>query len=1212
MFRDAFLICSFLALCAPSFSQVYTFELDKWWYPNGTVNAVEVDDENGKIYVGGDFNEVSTDLVNCAWVDIQTGIPEFNPISPRGTIAEVYAVEEDEEGNTIVGGSFSLLGTTEANNLMRMNANGELDSWLPNVTGGLVLDLLLHDGILYVAGNFEAINGEERNGLASFDYETGLLTSWNPQLETDNSFPPSVRALEVSDERLYIGGSFDSVNGNDRSNVACFYLGNLNLVLEWNLTMNNSVSDLLYHDGILYMAGSFTSVSGNNRNRLAAVGATGFAPLTIWDPGANDFVSSIELYNDRIIVGGHFSSIDGSFRDGLASVNLTTGDDFPWNPIIEGGVVSDVMIASDTLYVCGSFNNVNGVDRKYVVSIDINSQEVTDWNPDIRGASASGDGINVVHKINSKIFVGGRFNTISPVERSDFYEVEASTGVATDWNPQFNGMINDICLTEEYIFVAGDFTLDGNPDIFNIAAFDKQTKELIDWTPSPDDEVRSLLEHEGILYLVGNFVQFDGAIRNRLVAVDLTTLEVTDWQPVADGSVISIDIHEDRVFITGGFNTINGTSREGIASINRHTGALNTMNASIPTGVGRVIKYHDGRLYIGGNFSMINGNVIEAFVSVSPISGAVYGTFNANLPTGESVRIYDIEIDNDRMFISGKFESIDGEDIKHLAEIDLLTGELLTTTPFQFSGPSSVRDIEIANNQILIGGFFETFTNEENFVAFGPVCLQPVITSVSAGSSTICPGQSTVLSISGGSLIGADGWFWYEGECGVGEPQTGQSISVSPGTTTTYYVRGEGLCPTEPQCFPITITVVPDEEPPFIPEPADSHVSVDPGLCTFSGTLVPPPATDNCGEISWTNDAPDQLPIGTTLVEWTAIDESGLSSVATQNIIVSDTENPIFENCPENQTIFSDQPDCSALASWLEPIATDNCTQELTLTSNLVPGDLLTFGLNEVSYTAIDESGNEAVCSFTVEVLSTISPSVMQENITCNGLDNGSISVSLEGDPSDVIIEWEGPMNFSSSAFELENLIPGNYTAELSQENGCTSTLEVEITEPEALMATATVSPVTFGDDGEISLTIVGGTAPYSFDWTGPEGFASNELNLTDLNIAGIYQVTITDDNGCMIDLEVELPSVVSTENSQEFEVSIFPNPVEKSLNLHVSPLFVNEKIELFDTQGRLLLSSRVESTEHVLDVSDLSKGTYILRIGGANQSFAIMKMNGN
>ena len=81
--------------------------------------------------------------------------------------------------------------------------------------------------------------------------------------------------------------------------------------------------------------------------------------------------------------------------------------------------------------------------------------------------------------------------------------------------------------------------------------------------------------------------------------------------------------------------------------------------------------------------------------------------------------------------------------------------------------------------------------------------------SVGVTTSTICNGQSTLLSVNGGSLGTGGAWKWYSGSCGGTLVGTGLSVSVSPTTTTTYYVRAEdpAPCSTITACASTTITV---------------------------------------------------------------------------------------------------------------------------------------------------------------------------------------------------------------------------------------------------------------------------------------------------------------------------------------------------------------------------------------------------------------------
>jgi len=79
-------------------------------------------------------------------------------------------------------------------------------------------------------------------------------------------------------------------------------------------------------------------------------------------------------------------------------------------------------------------------------------------------------------------------------------------------------------------------------------------------------------------------------------------------------------------------------------------------------------------------------------------------------------------------------------------------------------------------------------------------------TSINATTSSVCPGSSTTLSVIGGSLGTNASWKWYTGGCGTTLVHTGSSYTVTPSSTTTYYLRAEGTCG-QTECVSKTITV---------------------------------------------------------------------------------------------------------------------------------------------------------------------------------------------------------------------------------------------------------------------------------------------------------------------------------------------------------------------------------------------------------------------
>lgn len=86
----------------------------------------------------------------------------------------------------------------------------------------------------------------------------------------------------------------------------------------------------------------------------------------------------------------------------------------------------------------------------------------------------------------------------------------------------------------------------------------------------------------------------------------------------------------------------------------------------------------------------------------------------------------------------------------------------------------------------------------------GGGCVPPTApTSASANPSTICAGSATTLTATAGS---ADVCYWYTGSCGGTPVGTGNTIVVTPSSTTTYYARRENACGAT-SCVSTTVTV---------------------------------------------------------------------------------------------------------------------------------------------------------------------------------------------------------------------------------------------------------------------------------------------------------------------------------------------------------------------------------------------------------------------
>ncbi len=132
------------------------------------------------------------------------------------------------------------------------------------------------------------------------------------------------------------------------------------------------------------------------------------------------------------------------------------------------------------------------------------------------------------------------------------------------------------------------------------------------------------------------------------------------------------------------------------------------------------------------------------------------------------------------------------------------------------------------------------------------------------------------------------------------------------------------------------------------------------------------------------------------------------------------------------------------------------------------------------------------------------------QNVTCNGDNDGSISIDVVGGQPPYTYSW----NNGGNTADLTGLPPGPYICDITDDNGCPLTTSLfQITEPEpvAVCQNTPTNPTCLnGNDGCIELMACGGVPPFSYTWSNGQT-GSQICGLT----AGTYTCSISDDNGC-------------------------------------------------------------------------------------------------
>ena len=193
-----------------------------------------------------------------------------------------------------------------------------------------------------------------------------------------------------------------------------------------------------------------------------------------------------------------------------------------------------------------------------------------------------------------------------------------------------------------------------------------------------------------------------------------------------------------------------------------------------------------------------------------------------------------------------------------------------------------------------------------------------------------------------------------------------------------------------------------------------------------------------------------------------------------------------------------------------------------SVSANLVAGNY--------SVIATDLYGCKGTTTLTVtQPTSAINATINSlSHITCYGANNGSLSAVASGGTPNYTYNWL-PQNSTSSS--ITQLTPGLYSLTISDANQCSTTVTVNILEPEPMVLSVQNSTAVCqgSSTGTANVSVMGGNPAYNYTWSGSTGNSSFINGLQ----SGSHTITITDSKNCSI--------------SQNFSISVLDLPIVKA-----------------------------------------------------------------
>lgn len=668
--------------------------------PVDGVIADSASDGAGGWYIVGGFTAVGGVARNGAAHIKSDGSVDANFAPPQ--LQGQYNKVLFDGSQLVVAGAFFGFGSdpqaadfVSRTNIAQLSSTGQVTAWAPTAgvswdpnasppvqpAGDAVMALKLSGGHLLIGGNFTAVQGVTRSGLASINYSTQALDSnWNPQLANVLNIPnaptvaPQVSTIEVAtvggSSKVFFGGSFTSVNTTDRSNAA--------------------------------------EVSGD---------LTSAAALQSWDPSPNAPVYQIKTVQSALIIAGTFTQLYSDQSDAnkitrnkIARVNTTTGiATSTFDPNADGDVL-DVATDANNVYVTGSFTNIGGQDRKRVALLDGTDGTAKSWNPGAYGIATTGQtpAVNDISldTTSGNAYLGGSFTVVNGSERKFFAAFDSgslsSATLAMDQAPTF------MQVNGSYLYISGYFAKLGGSDRSGIARV--QTSDLsLDsgWNPSVDSPVKAMLFGTSTVYLGGMFTQLDSQSRNYAGEVSLTDGSVTSWDPDATNAVFSLAWSPDGNIVAGGNFTgqdtddpgtnpgIGGKNRSYIAEIGTD-GVATDWNLQCDGPIfGMYLQ--GSQLIVAGGFQTLGNETRNGLAELSfdDVTDTDWDPMaNGAISTSQLI--------NGILYVAGDFSHIGGEDRSHVAAINLANGLATSWNPAVGGAVTAIS----GSNQILIGGQF--------------------------------------------------------------------------------------------------------------------------------------------------------------------------------------------------------------------------------------------------------------------------------------------------------------------------------------------------------------------------------------------------------------------------------------------------------------------------------------------------------------------------
>ncbi len=223
-----------------------------------------------------------------------------------------------------------------------------------------------------------------------------------------------------------------------------------------------------------------------------------------------------------------------------------------------------------------------------------------------------------------------------------------------------------------------------------------------------------------------------------------------------------------------------------------------------------------------------------------------------------------------------------------------------------------------------------------------------------------------------------------------------------------------------------------------------------------------------------------------------------------------------------------------------------------------------------------------------------VSPTCFKD---CDGIVD--ISISGGNQPYSFTANSGHIVNMGSGQYQLDSICAGSIQLMVSDNSGCTEIQTIAFSDADSMYFSfnqLSVASCTACNDGVGEITVFGGTAPYSVDWS-PFGSADIDTSCSDL-MGGTGLLCVTDANGCQFcdSVTVNFIDDIGFEDFEQ-EYKVYPNPTEGELWLELPSIEGEMRLNVYSIDGKIVYTIIVNQTKQLIDLTELEGGMYVLEL---------------